>query len=198
MLQRLAADAALEGLNHLLRHEQHARDLLRPLAGRAARIAAGPLAVQFVVGADGLVQPGEGEPQVTVRIELAALLRDPPPAGPGGLPDPDRILRHAHIQGDAGFARVLAQVAAELRPDLEEDLSRIVGDAAAVRIMSAVHAARRGLQDSGARAARQAADYLAGERPWLVSKAPFDRFAAEVTELARAAERLAERTGRLS
>lgn len=197
MLQRFAADAALEGLNHLLRHEQHARALLRPLAGRVARIAAGPLTLQFAIGPDGLVQASQADPQVRIQVDLRAFLQAGPASEQGAMPDPDRLLRHAQVQGDADFARVLARVAAELRPDPEEDLSRLVGDVAAVRIMGALRAARHEAGASGARAARQAADYLAGERPWLVSKAPFERFAAEVNELARAVERLAERAGRL-
>jgi len=84
-----------------------------------------------------------------------------------------------------------------LRPDPEEDLSRLVGDAAAVRIMGALRTARDEVADSGARAARQLADYLAGEREWLASRGPFERFVAEVNELAQAADRLAERASRL-
>jgi ubiquinone biosynthesis protein UbiJ len=88
-------------------------------------------------------------------------------------------------------------VAEQLRPDLEEDLSRFVGDVAAVRIVAALKAVQNGAADTGARAARQLADYLAGERAWLASRGPFERFIAEVNELAQAAQRLTERAGRL-
>jgi len=72
-----------------------------------------------------------------------------------------------------------------------------VGDALAVRIVSALRTVRREAADTGERAARQLADYLAGERAWLASRGPFERFVAEVSELAQATERLAERAGRL-
>jgi ubiquinone biosynthesis protein UbiJ len=61
-----------------------------------------------------------------------------------------------------------------------------------------VRAARLQIGDTGARAARQLADFLAGERAWLASHGPFERFVAEVNELAQAVERLGERASRLS
>ncbi|HEX4585905.1 MAG TPA: hypothetical protein VH183_13840 [Burkholderiaceae bacterium] len=190
MLPQIASDAALEGLNHLLRRERPARELLRPLAGRTARLQAGPVALQFAIAPDGSLQASDADPHVTIDIGVRALA--------AGLSDPAAILKDAQVQGDAEFAQVLSSVAGRLRPDPEEDLSRLVGDAAAVRIMAAVRAARLQIGDTGARAARQLADFLAGERAWLASHGPFERFVAEVNELAQAVERLGERASRLS
>jgi ubiquinone biosynthesis accessory factor UbiJ len=189
MLQQFASDAALEGLNYLLRRERAARELLRPLAGRTARLQAGPLVLQFAVAADGSALASDADPHVTIDIGARALA--------AGLSDPAAMLKDAQVWGDAEFAQVLSRVAERLRSDPEEDLSRLVGDAAAVRIMGALRTARDEVADSGARAARQLADYLAGEREWLASRGPFERFVAEVNELAQAADRLAERAGRL-
>jgi len=189
VLQRFATEAAVRGLNHLLRHESQARASLLALAGRTARIEAGPLALQFSIAADGLIAASDASPHVTIGIDPSALA--------AGLADPAGILRDAHICGDAEFAQVLSQVAERIRPDLEEDLSRVVGDAAAVRIAAALRAVRRQAADTGARAAREVADYLAGERAWLASRGPFQRFAAEVNELAQATERLVDRASRL-
>jgi ubiquinone biosynthesis protein UbiJ len=189
VLQRFATEAALQGLNHLLRQEQQARESLRPLAGRTARIQAGTFALQFEVAPDGSVQASDATADVTIDIDARALA--------AGLSDPAGIVRDAHIFGDAGFAQVLSRVAGQLRPDPEEDLSRLVGDALAVRIVAALRTVRREVADTGVRAARQVADYLAGERAILASRGPFERFAAEVNELAQAAERLVERANRL-
>jgi ubiquinone biosynthesis protein UbiJ len=189
VLEQFANATVLQGLNHLLRRERPAREMLRPLAGRTARIQAGPLALQFAIAPDGTVQASDAAAHVTIDIDARALAE--------GLADPAAALRDAQVRGDAELAQVLSQVAGRLRPDPEEDLSRLVGDAAAVRIVAALRAARREAADTGGRALRQLADYLAGERAWLASRGPFERFAAEVNELAQAAERLAERTSRL-
>ena len=189
MLQQFARQAAIRGLNHLLRQECHARTSLQALAGRTARIEAGPFWLQFSITADGSIAASEASPQVTIGIDPRALA--------AGLTDPERILQDAHICGDAEFAQVLSRVAGRIRPDLEEDLSRMVGDAAAVRIAAAVRTARREVADAGARAAREVADYLAGERAVLASRGPFQRFVVEVTELAQGTERLVDRASRL-
>jgi ubiquinone biosynthesis protein UbiJ len=189
VFEQFASDLALQGLNHLLQRDRPARELLRPLAGRRARLVAGPLALQFAIGPDGSVHATEADPQVTIDIGARSFA--------AALTDPAAVLKDAHIHGDAELAQALSGAAARLRPDPEEDLSRLVGDAAAVRILSVLRVAREQLADTGTRAARQLADYLAGERAWLASRGPFERFVVEVDELARAAERLAERAGRL-
>jgi ubiquinone biosynthesis protein UbiJ len=189
VLQRFASGAALDGINHLLRRERSARDLLAALAGRTARIQAGPLALHFSITGDGMLQAADAEPQVTIDVDAGALV--------AGLSNPAAMLRDARVQGDAELAQALSRAAARLPPDPEEDLSRWVGDAAAVRIVAALRAARQQAADTGARAARQLADYLAGETAWLASRGPFERFVAEVNELARAADRLGQRASRL-
>src|SRR6266481_655687 len=120
MLQQFASDAALEGLNYLLRRERPARELLRPLAGRTARLQAGPLVLQFAVAADGSALASDADPHVTIDIGARALA--------AGLSDPAALLKDAQVWGDAEFAQVLSRVAERLRPDPEEDLSRLVGD----------------------------------------------------------------------
>jgi len=195
VLQQFVSDAACQALNHSLRRERAARELLIPLAGRTARITAGPFHMTFEIAADGSLRTGRAQPDVTIEIDsrsIATALSEP-----GALSEPAALLEKASVHGDAALARALMQVAARLRPDPEEDLSRVVGDAAAVRVVAALRAAHHGARDVGARAARQLADYLAGERAWLASRGPFERFAAEVNELARAAERLVERAGGL-
>jgi ubiquinone biosynthesis protein UbiJ len=189
VLQRFASDALLQGLNHLLRQQRSARELLRSQAGRTACIRAGPLALKFEIANDGSVLASEADPDVTLDVDARALAV--------GMPKPSALLRDAQVHGDAGLAQALSRVADQLRPDFEEDLSRLVGDAAAVRIVAGLKAVQSGAADTGARAMRQLADYLAGERAWLASRGPFERFIAEVNELAQAAERLSERADRL-
>jgi ubiquinone biosynthesis accessory factor UbiJ len=189
VLQKIASEAAVRGLNHLLAREAQARDCLRPHAGRVARIESAGFALQFSIGPDGLLQATDAEPNVTIALH--------PRAVPSAMKDPSGMLRDAQVSGDAELAQALSQVAARLRPDLEEDLSRFIGDAAAVRVMSALRTASEQVSDAGQRLARNVADYLAGEQRVLVSKAPMDEFAVQVAELAQAVEALADRVGRL-
>lgn len=192
MLQKFANQAAVRGINHLLAREPQARESLRPMAGRVARIESAGLArftLQFAVGTDGLLEASDAEPGVTIALAARAM--------PSALQDPDALLRDARVTGDADLARALSQVASRLRPDLEEDLSRVIGDAAAVRVVSALRSASGRAADAGERLARNLAEFLSGESGLLAAKAPMDELAGEVAGLAQSVERLADRVGRL-
>ena len=56
----------------------------------------------------------------------------------------------------AEFAQALSGVLQKLRPEPEEELSRFVGDAAAVRIVALLRAALAGAREAGSRLAVQA------------------------------------------
>ena len=53
------------------------------------------------------------------------------------------VMKHVKIEGDAEFATQIAKLAEHLRWEPEEDLAKLVGDAAAYRIATVVRDARR-------------------------------------------------------
>ena len=185
MLDQIASSAAAAALNHMLSREPWARAVLAPFAGRSARLQALPFSVQLAIGADGSFSADSGEPAVTVGVDAAAL--------PRLLLEPKAALRNVRLDGDAEFAQALSGVLQKLRPEPEEELSRLVGDAAAVRIVSLLRAALAGAREAGGRLAVQAADYLVVENPMLVSRQDMVSFAADVARLRDDVERLAKR-----
>jgi ubiquinone biosynthesis protein UbiJ len=185
VLDQIASSAAAAALNHMLSREPWARAVLAPFAGRSARLQALPFSVQLAIGADGSFSADSGEPAVTVGVDAAAL--------PRLLLEPKAALRNVRLDGDAEFAQALSGVLQKLRPEPEEELSRFVGDAAAVRIVSLLRAALAGAREAGGRLAVQAADYLVVENPMLVSRQDMTSFAADVARLRDDVERLAKR-----
>jgi len=185
VLDQIASSAAAAALNHMLSREPWARAVLAPFAGRSARLQALPFSVQLAIGADGSFSADSGEPAVTVGVDAAAL--------PRLLLEPKAALRNVRLDGDAEFAQALSGVLQKLRPEPEEELSRLVGDAAAVRIVSLLRAALAGAREAGGRLAVQAADYLVVENPMLVSRQDMVSFAADVARLRDDVERLAKR-----
>ena len=185
VLDQIAAGAAAAALNHLLAREPWARATLAPFAGRSARLLAPPFAVQLGIAADGSFSVGSGEPTVRIGVDAAAL--------PQVLLDPKAALRNVRLDGDAEFAQALSGVLQKLRPEPEEELSRFVGDAAAVRIVAVLRAALAGAREAGGRLAAQTADYLVAENPILASRPEMTSFAAEVARLRDDVERLAKR-----
>src|SRR6185312_13109345 len=99
-------------------------------------------------------------PDVTLAIPgnkvagLAAVLR---------ARDPALITELMHIQGDAGLAQLVSDLARDLRWDLEEDLSGLVGDMAARRLLQAGKAIAGGVQSSAMRFAGNVGEFLSEE-----------------------------------
>lgn len=188
VLDQLASNAAAAALNHMLAREPWARERLAPFAGRSARLQALPFSVQLGIGADGNFIADAGAPTVTLGVDAAAL--------PRVLLEPKAALRNVRLDGDAEFAQALSGVLQKLRPEPEEELSRFVGDAAAVRIVALLRAALAGAREAGSRLAVQTADYLVAENPMLVSQPEMAGFAADVARLRDDVERFAKRISR--
>jgi ubiquinone biosynthesis protein UbiJ len=123
-------------LNRNIAGSTPARALLQRLEGRSLEVRAEPtpLRIRFSV-ADGRVSVGgggEGEPGAVIAgspLSLAAL------AGP----EPEDHIRQGSIRisGDAETAQLFQKLFKAARPDFEEELSRLMGDAAAHHVARA-------------------------------------------------------------
>jgi ubiquinone biosynthesis protein UbiJ len=187
----LLAAQFLSGLNHLLRGQPWLRQRLLPFAGRTAVLEVFPAKLTVSVDADGQLQPAAGDtgPDVVVHIPVSAAL-----ALAAG---DERSRSRIQMSGDPAFAAVLGGVLRELRWDIEEDLSRVVGDIAAHRIVQA----GRSLLDWQRRAAhtlfQTLAEFLTEEKPLLAQRADLEQWAREVDLVREAVERLEKRIARL-
>ncbi len=191
------SDVLLRGLNALLRRESWARDRLAAQAGKSLRLTAGePWTVQCVIASDGTVQPCDRAvaPDVVLSIpperrrDLPGAWRAEGLAGVTGL---------ARIQGDAGLAHLVSDLARGLRWDVEDDLSRIVGDMAAVRLTRGARALAGGLRQAGRRAQDNLSEYLGEESGLGIQKTVFQAWASDRQGLDARLERLDVRLRRL-
>ena len=109
--------------------------------------------------------------------------------------DPEALLQRGAIRmrGDVDLAQRYRELALLLKPDLEEELSRFVGDAPAHQLMRLA----LGAVDFGRRAAStatlNAAEYLAHESRDLVPRAEAEVFLAGVDRLREDVDRCAAR-----
>ncbi|EIF80180.1 hypothetical protein BP354A_2629, partial [Burkholderia pseudomallei 354a] len=92
------------------------------------------------------------------------------------------------IDGDAEFATQIAKLAEHLRWEPEEDLSSVVGDAAAHRIATVVRSAGARARRTGRNVLDSIAEYWLDENPQVVRKSALADFDAG---LARARDTLA-------
>lgn len=180
-------------VNHLLARQGWATDRLRPFAGRRLRLRAPPLPdLDLFVTETGLLQRAAtaGEPDLTVTLKPTAL--------PALLARDDRLMREAEIAGDTDFAAALQFVFRNLRWDAEEDLSRVMGDAAAHRAVSAGRAFAAWQRDAAQRFGDNVAEYLKEESQQLPRPQEVADFGRDVAELRDAVERLEKRIERLA
>ena len=128
-------------------------------------------------------------PDVVIRVRLADL--------PLIAQDPQRATSYAKIEGDADFANTISQLAQNLKWEAEEDLSKVVGDIAANRIVATAKAAVKTAQTTQQALAENVAEYFLEENPLLMRAAPVSDFAREVVKLRDDLERLEKRIKKL-
>jgi ubiquinone biosynthesis protein UbiJ len=105
---------------------------------------------------------------------------------------PEEVIRRGDvtIRGDAELAQKFRELAMLLKPDVEEELSKLIGDSPAHQALRLVRAATSFGRRAAATGVRNVAEYLAHERRDLVP-------GAEAEDFYRGVERLREDLDRL-
>jgi ubiquinone biosynthesis protein UbiJ len=151
--------------NGLLARETWARERLEPFAGQGFEVRLPLLApLSLIIGAGGRIAEGSAPTAAIVT--------------PGG------------IIGDSALADELRYLRQHLRPDVEEELSRFVGDVAAHRLAGSARSFLQWQRDAFQRIGEAVADYAVQERRALVRRAELADLAARIEELNQAIERL--------
>jgi len=190
-LSALLPHPATAALNHVLRSAPLAMERLRRHAGRTAEFRVGPVTLAFTVQTTGEVTaavPGAAR-DLDVRISPFLLprlaLRE------------EAAWREVEMQGDMEFAQEISFLARNLDWDVEEDLSKVVGDVAAHRMVGAAREAAAWGREASLRLAQGAVEYWTEEAPLIASRVKVESFVREVAELRDAVERLDKRIERL-
>ena len=188
----LFAPPVAAAINHLLKSASWARERLRPCAGKTARFTLAPFIVTLAIRDSGELADAPGAVgadasfTLTPGIALRMLARD------------QHAWQEVEVSGDTALAREILYVAQNLRWDVEEDLSRVVGDVAAHRMVSTARDLDRWGRDTADSFARSAAAYWTEERPLIASRADVERFVRDVDQLRDDVARLEKRLTRLS
>ena len=207
------AGVVAAAINHLLEQQSSARASFAEYHGAVFRIApTGPkgtaaltgatgssgqifdrLITDFTILEDGRLSPGAVEPpRVTLQFELSPnlaldFLRD----GSAGA------MRRVRIEGDAALATAIAGLVRQLRWDVEEDLSHVIGDLAAHRVGETVRSAAAGGRDLMDRARTTTLQWLIHDDGALVGRPALESFRDDLRRLRDDVERLAKRVERL-
>lgn len=183
-------------LNALLDREDWARERLRGYAGKTVSLVVGRVQLIYTISSQGKLE--QGHPAVVPDVTLT-LPQDKLPELPQILQDGDfsRVAQLMHVQGEAGLANLVSDLAANLRWDAEHDLANIVGDVMAVRLFSGARRAFSGLRDLGQRLTGNVSEYLTEETALLVTRPELDGLREQSAGLTQRLDELDRRLNHL-
>jgi ubiquinone biosynthesis accessory factor UbiJ len=184
----------LKALNHLLAQESWASQLLRKHIGKTIQVILPINKTTLVINENAFFSLADasfsGDANVTLTIGsefFKAYMA-------GGK---DMAAQHVKVSGDVDLAHMMGKLASQLRWDVEEDLSKLVGDAMAHRMVESgkkvkdlSQAAVKDLRDS-------MVEYLVHERPTLVVNQELNQYKEDVRRLRDDVDRIEKRIERL-
>lgn len=181
---------SLGALNHLLAQADWARVKLVPFAGRTARLAMPPFQLDLAIRADGYLEATAGsEPDVVMTLPADTPLR--------ALQGKEKIIEAARVEGNAHLATELSFVLRNLRWDAEEDLSRVVGDIAAHRIVQGANAFAGWQRQAARNLAENVAEYVVEEKALVPRPDELASFGTELASLCDTLSQLEKRVDKL-
>jgi ubiquinone biosynthesis protein UbiJ len=177
-------------LNRLLEAEGWARERLASFAGETLELRAPPLpALRLAILEGGRVAPG-GAPTLTLTLRAESL--------PALARGEEHFMRTVQIEGNARLAQEVLHLARHLRWDFEEDLAKLLGDAAAHTLAGSMRDFAAWQVEAARRLGAAFMEYALEEGRLLAPRAPFAAFASDVARLRDALERLEQRIERLA
>ena len=184
----------LAAVNHVLGQAPWARERLQPFAGRIAQFALPPLTGAFAVTGDGLMTA----PPVEAEVEADVTVTLPATAPLLALQGFDVLMRNVRLDGAVDFAEALGFVLRNLRWDAEEDLSRVVGDIAAHRLVGGAQQLFAWQKQAARNLAENLAEFFTEEQPLIARHDEVAAFSADVAALRDDVARLQKRIERLA
>jgi ubiquinone biosynthesis protein UbiJ len=169
-------------LNRQIRSKTPARELCTELRDRvfAIRVTNTALAMYIIVGPDQVFLASEygDEPDVIISGSLLALARL-------AAPDGDTVVRGDAVElgGDVILARKFQSLLRYARPDFEEELSVLVGDAAAHGIGEFVRGVSQWGKEAGSTLQQNMSEYLQEESRSVPSRYEAEVFRGQVDTL---------------
>ncbi len=183
-------------LNKNIQASTPARELCTELSGTvvAVRVRDTALATYFVVdeGALDVVTAYPREPDVVIQGSLITLARMAGQSREAAIRDGS-----LELSGDAEIASQFQQLLSHAKPDLEEELSGIVGDVAAHRLGELARGLGRWGREARSTMGANIREYLQEESRDAPSRYEVERFSADVSTLRDDVARLEARLNRL-
>jgi len=183
-------------LNRNIAETTPARELATQLDGKtvAIRVRDTALAMYFVFDQDivTLATEFDADPDVVITGSLVTLARMAGGAGAQAIRDGD-----IDLTGDAATAQRFQTLLDHAKPDVEEELSRVIGDVAAHQLAEFARGVGNWARGARSTMGDNIREYLQEERRDLPTRYEVEQFSQRVGELRDDVERIAARLKRL-
>lgn len=188
---------AFRVLNAMLLREPWALQKIASHAGKTVQLNVSKYTIRLGIESDGTVSQADDEatPNVTLTINDESLRQLPTAISQKA--SIDELASLLHIEGDAGLARLVSELARDLRWDIEGELSQIVGPFVASMIMKTLQKAKETSQDLGNRSVANVSEFLSHESKILVPAVMMRGLTDDIQEVREQIQQLEQRLKRL-
>jgi ubiquinone biosynthesis protein UbiJ len=178
-------------LQHLTNQNNWSREYLQPFAGKVVAFDFVLAKANLLILEDGsLALAGEtAAPEANIHVPPSLALRL--------LSGDENAKMHIKIDGDAHLATEISKVLQNMRWDIEEDLSKVVGDIAAFKIGEVSKKTFAGVKKQSINAAEMLSEYWQEEKNILEKKRHVESFNANVDALVSDVARFEKRLEKL-
>ena len=179
-------------LQHITNQNEWSRPYLTPFAGKTVQFDFVLVKANLLILEDGsLALSGEtASPDATIYVPPSLALRL--------LAKDEAAKMCIKIDGDTHLATEFSKVLQNMRWDIEEDLSHVIGDIAAFKMGDFTKKAFTEMRQQSSNAANMLSEFWQEERPILAKKRHAEQFNADVDTLKSDVARLEKRFAKLS
>ena len=110
----------------------------------------------------------------------------------------EKASQHVKVSGDVDLAQAVGQLATHLRWDVEEDLSKLIGDSLAHRVVQVILQGQHRSQAAISDLSGSVLEFLTHEKQILVTKDQLEAFKGKIRILRDDLDRLEKRIQRLN
>lgn len=179
-------------LQHLTTQNSWAKAHLTPFAGRTVAFDFAIIKTNLIVLEDGSLALG-GEtmpPDATVYATPSLMLRM--------LAKDDAAKMQFKITGDTHLATEIAKILQNIRWDIADDLSKVVGDIPATKLVELGQKAADQIKETSTNLTGMLSEYWQEEQPMIAKKRLVEQFNTDVDVLRNDVARLEKRLAKLT
>lgn len=169
-------------LNALLNREPWAKDKVAAHAGKTVRINIARFSFLYTLHYDGSLSVADAAVVPNVSLSLSEDKLSQLPDAIRNRDNPQLLSSLLHLEGDAGLAQLVSDLARDLRWDIKHDLTRMVGPILAKRLLKGFGFVRENARELARRGTENMSEYLSEEARILLSHPAFEGLQEQLRE----------------